>query len=160
MTSRLSSRGLGKRLAMITATAALALGLGAGSAFAASVEVSPNSGLSATETTEVTITGSGYEASNEYEVGLCSAETYGIFGVPACGEPVGVVANGSGEISTSLVVQKTTFNVHSQIPFPWNLGQPETFVCAGNPEEDDECEIWAIDHEETQIEATTPVSFE
>lgn len=161
MTSRLSSWGLGRRLAAITATAALVLALGAASAFAAEITAEPSEELSATEATTVTVEGSGFEASTEYRIGLCSKETYGTFGIPACGDPVDVTSDGSGKFSAEIKVEKTTENAHLEIPFPFNLGQPKEFTCAGDTEKDDECEIAVTEHEGSvsEILARADVSF-
>lgn len=162
MTSRLSTRGLGRRLATITAAAMLVLGLGAASAFAAEVSVEPSAGLSATEASTVTVEGSGFEAATKYRIGLCSKETYGIFGIPACGETVEVTADEAGDFSKGVEVEKTTDNAHHGITPPFGLGQPEAFTCAGDPEEDDECEIAVTAHEgsTSTILAREDVSFE
>lgn len=149
MTSHLTKR-FARRLAGITAMAALTIGVGAATAAAAEINVTPSSGLSATEASVLSVTGSGFAASQKVSVGLCSAEKYGLLGIPACGEMVEATANGSGQISTSVEVEKTTFNVHYNLPPLIKIGQPETFTCAGEVGVDDDCEIWAVNHNESK----------
>lgn len=156
------SRSLGRRLAVLTAATAMAMSLGTASALAAEIGVSPSSGLSASSPTNVAVTGSGFAASKKFKVGLCSAETYGMMGIPACGSTVEVTSNGSGAFSTGLTVEKTTFNVHSEIMWPLSEGQPEEFTCAGDPAEEDECEITVTFHNGlfSEVVATEAISFE
>lgn len=150
-----------KRALLIAALATMALGVGAASASAAEVSATPNTKLSKSKATNVAVSGTGFKAGEKYRVGLCSAEVYGILGIPACGEMVEVTANGSGQISTTVTVEKTTFNVHSEIPFPLNVGQPEEFTCAGNTAINDECEIVAAAHGGTkEVLARKAVTFE
>lgn len=160
MTSQLFKR-LGGRIIGIATVAALTVGVSAATASAA-VSVTPSSGLSATEATALSVGATELEASETYRIGLCSTATYGSFGIPACGESVEAMTNGSGAFSTSLEVEKTTFNVHSEIMLPFRLGQPETFTCSGNSEEDDECEVTVTYHDGTSSEVvgTAPISFE
>ena len=138
-------RAPGWRSIAIAALAALALSLSATSAFAA-VTAEPNANLSKTAPTNVAVTGTEFKAGEKYWVGLCSKKTYGTFGIPACGTMIEVTADGSGQFSTSVTVQKTTANVHAGIPFPLNLGQPASFTCAGDPKVNDECQIAVAEH--------------
>lgn len=144
MTSH-SPSGFAARFALLGAVTALMVGFGAVPAFGATVNATPDSGLAATEATELKVTGSGYAASTQYRAGLCSAETYGMLGIPACGQFETITSNASGEVSTTLEVEKENVNVHAGIPFPLNLGQPAEFTCEGEAG-DDACEVVIATH--------------
>ncbi|HYJ22132.1 MAG TPA: neocarzinostatin apoprotein domain-containing protein [Solirubrobacterales bacterium] len=138
-------KGLTGRIALIVALAALTIGLGATPAFAVTtVNATPDTELSDVEATKVTVTGSGYAASTQYRAGLCSAETYGLMGIPACSAFKTISSDASGNISTSLELEKENVNVHAGIPFPLNVGQPAEFTCQG--EEGDVCEVVIATH--------------
>jgi hypothetical protein len=138
-------KGLSGRFALIGALVALTIAFGATPAFAVTtVSATPSTELSDVEPTELTVTGSGYAASTQYRAGLCSAEPYGLMGIPACSAFETVTSNGSGNISASLFVEKENVNVHAGIPFPFNLGQPPEFICQG--EEGDVCEVVIATH--------------
>lgn len=142
MTSH-SPKNFVARFALVGLIAALMVGFGAVPAFAATVNATPDSELP--ETAEVEVTGTGYAASTQYRLGLCSAEPYGMFGIPACGQFETVVSNGAGNISATLEVEKENTNVHASIMPPFNLGQPPSFTCAGE-EGDDTCEVVIATH--------------
>jgi hypothetical protein len=144
MTSQLP-RSFAARFALAGAIAALMVGFTAAPALAYTANATPDSGLSWEEPTTVEVTGTEYAASTQYRVGLCSAETYGIFGIPACSAFKSVTSNGSGNISTTLEVERENENVHAGIMPPFNAGQPGTFICAGE-EGDDICEIVVATH--------------
>ncbi|HEX7278367.1 MAG TPA: neocarzinostatin apoprotein domain-containing protein [Solirubrobacterales bacterium] len=133
------------RFALVGAIAAVMVGFSAAPAFAATVNATPDSELSWTEPTTLEVTGTEYAASTQYRVGLCSAEKYGFMGVPACSAFKTVTSNGSGNISTTLDVERENENVHFNIPPPANGGQPETFTCAGE-EGDDICRVVVATH--------------
>jgi hypothetical protein len=67
-----------------------------------------------------------------------------MLGIPACGAFSTVTSDGSGNISTSLSVNKENVNVHAGIPFPFNLGQPSEFTCKGAS--GDKCEVVIATH--------------
>lgn len=144
MTSQLP-RSFAARFALVGAIAALMVGFSAVPALAATVNASPNTGLNWEAPTAVEVTGTGYAASTNYRVGLCSAEPYGPYGIPACSQFETVTSNGSGNISTTLEVERENENVHASIMPPFNFLQPAAFTCAGE-EGDDICEVVVATH--------------
>jgi hypothetical protein len=135
-----------RRLALLTATSALLLAAGTATASAATVDATPDTELSKTEATTLEVTGTEFAKETLFRVGLCSTKPYGFFGIPACGEMLEVESDANGEISAELEVERTTFNVHSQIEPPANGGQPEFFTCAGNPLIHDRCDVVVAEH--------------
>lgn len=149
------SRRTSARLAIASAAAAAAVLLPQ-AAFAATVSISPSTNLADNDV--VSVTGTGYVANGSYKVGICSKETYGIFGLPACATGVAVSATGSGTLNVNYTVTATNANAHASIPVV-GLGQPSAFTCAGAG--DDDCEIVITDHNGTSstIVARQDISF-
>lgn len=144
MTSQLP-KSFAARFALVGAIAAVMVGFAAAPAFAYTINVTPSTGLNWEAPTTVEVTGTEYAASTQYRVGLCSAEPYGPFGIPACNTFKTVTSNGSGNIATTLEVERENENVHASIMPPFNLLQPAEFVCAGE-EGDDVCQVVVASH--------------
>jgi hypothetical protein len=120
-------------------SAVLVLGM-SGSAHAANFSVSPNTALSDNDV--VSVTGTGY-AAGTYKLGVCSKETYGSFGIPACDEGVEFTIGSTGVLDEDLTVLVENVNVHATVvPFPINVGQPSSFDCSV-----DACEVLLTNHD-------------
>lgn len=122
----------------VFASLLLVLGV-SGTAHAANFAVTPSTNLSDLDV--VSVTGDGY-AAGTYKLGVCSTETYGIFGIPACDEGVEFEIGGDGVLDEDLTVYLENTNVHATVvPWPINIGQPATFDCSV-----DVCEILLTAH--------------
>jgi hypothetical protein len=135
--------GLRPRMAVGAMLSSLLLVLGvAGTAHAAGFSVSPSTGLSDNDV--VSVTGTGYTAGT-YKLGVCSKETYGVFGIPACDEGVEFTIDGTGVLDEDLTVLVENTNVHyTEVPPPFNVGQEPTFDCTV-----DACEVLLTRHNGT-----------
>jgi len=124
----------------------MAMGVGAASAGAATVTATPSTGLDAYADTTLGVSGTGFAPNTNLDIGQCSDNTYGIYGVPACSTLQPVTTNGSGAFSASLDVNKEFVNVHAFIPPPFNGSQPSSVICSGTDPAEDPCSVVVATH--------------